>query len=442
MRPSSLAALAPFASSWSRSRHCRWAAPTRSPPRPAAARRAARAGRGAPGGRPEQRRRRPEQRRCRPQHQRRRLQQRRPDDRRGADHRRRSEHQRRRWPEHQRRRRSEHQRRPEHQRRSEHQRRRSGHRRRIRAAPATTAAPAGRAAAVRATARARRSSTPATTTSTASSTTTASAFAIRAMWPATTTAASSIRSESRSTTTTRTASSAALATTTVTARARAARRRANPVELDLLSGDDAVGAGPPGVELEHVLRRAAHRERVVAHRRGVLLDPDDHPVVVDEEHVERDAGVVHPEGVIVLLGEGENHPPLLAHLGSVHQAALPIVIVLGDLDCRHRRALGLAEHHLAGAQLRRRLGIVGAARVGAVRRGALRLDRRPGDAAPGRERVGAGSGRDTGDRRGRREGSSPTTDLRPRRRRLLDGALARGDEDRGGANRRGGEGSD
>src|SRR5262249_16916859 len=58
------------------------------------------------------------------------------------------------------------------------------------------------------------------------------------------------------------------------------------------------------VELEHVARRRAARiarARVADARRHVVLDADELPVAVEEQHVERDLRVLHPEAARLIV---------------------------------------------------------------------------------------------------------------------------------------------
>ena len=68
---------------------------------------------------------------------------------------------------------------------------------------------------------------------------------------------------------------------------------------DVLAGFDAVPPRPAGVDLEHPARWAADARDSSLSVGRVLDDADEQPVLVDEEQVERDAGVVHPELVVV-----------------------------------------------------------------------------------------------------------------------------------------------
>src|SRR4029079_17846353 len=57
-----------------------------------------------------------------------------------------------------------------------------------------------------------------------------------------------------------------------------------------------------------------------------------------ERNRQWDEGVLHPEGAVVLLGEGERHPCVVRKGGSSHEALLPLRRRVGDLD-RDRRLL-------------------------------------------------------------------------------------------------------
>ena len=74
------------------------------------------------------------------------------------------------------------------------------------------------------------------------------------------------------------------------------------------------------------------------------------PSRADEDHVERDVGVVHPEGDRLLALEIEQHAAAFRQFLAEHQAALALGVVGGELDRKGVHA-GLAddlERRLAG----------------------------------------------------------------------------------------------
>jgi len=94
----------------------------------------------------------------------------------------------------------------------------------------------------------------------------------------------------------------------------------------VLSGFDAVAPAPAGIDLEHPSRWAPNSARRVIESRGALDDAHDQTVLVYEQQVEGDAGVVHPELVIVAKSQVEKHSPILGHAPAKHQTARRVVL--------------------------------------------------------------------------------------------------------------------
>jgi hypothetical protein len=74
------------------------------------------------------------------------------------------------------------------------------------------------------------------------------------------------------------------------------------------------------VQLDDAGRRAAGGDRALGERLGVAGDRDHLSVLADEDHVERDVGVLHPHVDDVVPAEVEQHAPVVGHVAPVHQA--------------------------------------------------------------------------------------------------------------------------
>jgi hypothetical protein len=84
-------------------------------------------------------------------------------------------------------------------------------------------------------------------------------------------------------------------------------------------------------------------------------------IAPDKDHVERDVGVVHPEGDRLIALEIEQHALTLRQFLAEHQTAFALFVIAGKLDGEGMNA-GLAddlEGCLSG-RLRRRYGAEGA----------------------------------------------------------------------------------
>src|SRR5437588_12053845 len=89
---------------------------------------------------------------------------------------------------------------------------------------------------------------------------------------------------------------------------------------DAVTGGNAEFTRGPGDDLEHSPYRAARGDQIVGHRLGILRDTHDASVAGDENHVERNIGIVHPELDRLLLLEIEQHAAALGQLLAEHQA--------------------------------------------------------------------------------------------------------------------------
>src|SRR5206468_9450561 len=76
----------------------------------------------------------------------------------------------------------------------------------------------------------------------------------------------------------------------------------------VVTDSQAMLGGKPTVHLEHHPRGVADRDRPKREWLGIRMDADDPPVARDEDHVEGDRRVLHPERVILLGIEEEHHP--------------------------------------------------------------------------------------------------------------------------------------
>src|SRR5216684_784858 len=74
-----------------------------------------------------------------------------------------------------------------------------------------------------------------------------------------------------------------------------------------VAGGEAELLGGAGDHLEHRAHRPAGGNERFRERHRVLGDAQDPPVGADEDHVERDVGVLHPEAGRLLLMKVEQH---------------------------------------------------------------------------------------------------------------------------------------
>src|SRR5215469_8463231 len=97
----------------------------------------------------------------------------------------------------------------------------------------------------------------------------------------------------------------------------AEERSAHPI-----AGRDAELLGGAADHLERRAHRPAGGDVALRQRLGVLGDAQDAAVGANEEHVERDEGVLHPERDRLIEPEIEQHTVALRQLAPEHQAVL------------------------------------------------------------------------------------------------------------------------
>ena len=89
---------------------------------------------------------------------------------------------------------------------------------------------------------------------------------------------------------------------------------------------DAVLPTVTGIDFEHVCRWAANRSGLIIEHGNLLENTGDRSIRGDEQHVERNAGVVHPEGVNGFVWPRKQHSALRRELGAIHQAVLLLFV--------------------------------------------------------------------------------------------------------------------
>src|ERR1041385_3626119 len=114
-------------------------------------------------------------------------------------------------------------------------------------------------------------------------------------------------------------------------RCRTAASAAHTLELDLGAFGDLVRSGESSVDLEDVERGLADLAQGLGPWLGVLDDAGDRHVAGDEDHVERDEGVAHPERPVLLLLHQEQHSLIGRQVLAEHEAALALCGGLDDL---------------------------------------------------------------------------------------------------------------
>src|SRR5262249_7320956 len=136
--------------------------------------------------------------------------------------------------------------------------------------------------------------------------------------------------------------------------AGACRRRKLPFAEDRVCHPvarcDTELSGGAGVDLEHRPHRSARGNERLRERDRVLRDAQDPSVATDEDHVERDIGILHPETGRLFLMKVEQHPLSFGELTPEHE---PFGLLLRG----GRRSDGKAVHAtLAGDLERLQLG--------------------------------------------------------------------------------------
>ena len=112
----------------------------------------------------------------------------------------------------------------------------------------------------------------------------------------------------------------------------------------------------PALDLQHRGHRLRDRDRRLGHRHRVGGDAGDGAVRTDEDHVERDQGVAHPEAGRARRIEREEHARVRRQAAAVHQ---PLRLLLGRARDLHReamRARAAVDGELDEVEARRRRG--------------------------------------------------------------------------------------
>ncbi len=99
---------------------------------------------------------------------------------------------------------------------------------------------------------------------------------------------------------------------------------------------DAVRRRPAARNLQHHPARTADA-RLEGERARPGDDPGHAPGGVDEDQVEGNQGVLHPEGVLRLLVEEEEHPVSVGELLAEHEPLLAFCGGVGQLHPHHQR---------------------------------------------------------------------------------------------------------
>src|SRR5579863_1843690 len=123
--------------------------------------------------------------------------------------------------------------------------------------------------------------------------------------------------------------------------------------LDLIADFKVDARGDAAVDLEDRVNRPPGRDLPLRQRLRVGGDIHHHALARNEDHVQRDVGVLHPEGDWPLFLEVEQHAAIRGHVTAEHQAALAARFVVDDLDGEAMLAAGGDDFELVEA-LRRR----------------------------------------------------------------------------------------
>src|SRR5580698_8023065 len=95
---------------------------------------------------------------------------------------------------------------------------------------------------------------------------------------------------------------------------------------------DAELARRPGDHFEHRAHRSAGRNEAIRFRLGALFDAHDPAVAANEDHIEGDVGIVHPERDRLVMLEVEQHALAFRQLLAEHQAAFAFRVIGRELD--------------------------------------------------------------------------------------------------------------
>ena len=108
--------------------------------------------------------------------------------------------------------------------------------------------------------------------------------------------------------------------------------RAENRVADEIPGPDAELAGKAAIDLQHPARHPARGNVLEAEGHGLLGDPDDPPVRANEDDVERDIGVFHPEPDGLRRVIVEEHAVAIGHGAAIHEPAIAVRLLAHDLD--------------------------------------------------------------------------------------------------------------
>ena len=125
--------------------------------------------------------------------------------------------------------------------------------------------------------------------------------------------------------------------------------------FDVISRRNAEFARGTGDDFEHRTDRSAGRNEPIGERFGIFRDPHNAAVTGNEDHVERNVGVVHPEGDRLILLEVEQHAVPLGQFLAEHQTAGPLRFRGRKLDaeCVHAALANNIERGVARGMQRR-----------------------------------------------------------------------------------------
>ena len=105
-----------------------------------------------------------------------------------------------------------------------------------------------------------------------------------------------------------------------------------------VAGRDSEPLRQPTVDLEDRDHAAAAVDRRLIEGNRILVDAGHDPILTDEDHVERNKRVLHPEGHVAGRVIQKQHSAALRHLGHMHQAAPPLFRIIGNIDREPRLA--------------------------------------------------------------------------------------------------------
>jgi len=94
--------------------------------------------------------------------------------------------------------------------------------------------------------------------------------------------------------------------------------------FDAISRRNAEFARGAGDDFEHGADGSAGGNEPIGERFGIFRNSHNAAVTGNEDHVERNVGVVHPEGDRLILLEVEQHAVTLGQLFAKHQTAGPL----------------------------------------------------------------------------------------------------------------------